>query len=118
MTKHHVLRALVQQGFAHALTDWPYASLLLPYAVADLGNDRYILLNRNYKPLGIDTKQRVDYQAPEYEFARIVAKPKGEFTDVGGQRFMWFYNDSTVPCAPNLLAEYAYRFHEFLELTA
>ena len=35
----------------------------LPYCIRHLGGDRYILLNRNYKPLGQTSLKNVDYDS-------------------------------------------------------
>lgn len=69
----------------------------LPYAVADLGNNTYILLNRNYKPVGFDGADRVAYLTPEFTYALFAGPVDLVFTDVNGQRFAWLYNDETAP---------------------
>ncbi len=47
----------------------------LPYCAVDLGDDEFLLLNRNYKPLGWPTegRSRVDYT--DYQFASLRVKP-------------------------------------------
>lgn len=45
----------------------------LPYCLGKLGDGRYVLLNREYKPLGWPTRRRgrVDYDDPMFESMRV-----------------------------------------------
>jgi hypothetical protein len=42
------------------------AQLHLPYLLQPIGGNSYIVLNRHYKPLGVENGRQVDYYAPEF----------------------------------------------------
>lgn len=91
-------------------------SVHLPYCVKKLEDGRYVVLNRDYKPLGFRTKEHVDYAAYPIAFkARgltktVAAKISWESSEDLDNIFL--YNDGCVPTtsAANMTA-YLERLH-------
>lgn len=73
----------------------------LPYCLQRLSDGRYILLNRLYKPLGISSKDWVDYETHPSAF-----RPKGINSAVAQKLSweespaldaLWLYKDGSKP---------------------
>jgi hypothetical protein len=58
-----------------------------------------VILNRYYKPLGIDTHDMVDYLPWSFEFARMgpSVAAKLSWRCAGDIDNIWLYNDGCVP---------------------
>lgn len=74
--------------------------IFMPYCIQRLKDGRYIVLNRDYKPLGIQTREWVDYETQP-------SAAKIEISKETAQRLSWegkdnldtifLYNDGCVP---------------------
>lgn len=77
-----------------------YRWVFMPYCIKRLKDGRYIVLNRDYKPLGIRTRDWVDYDShPTAAKIKITAATARKLswetkddTDV-----IYLYNDGSVP---------------------
>ncbi len=74
--------------------------VFLPYCIQQIADGRYVVLNRNYKPLGFRTRDWVDYG--DYAVPlRITAKQAEKLSYEGSPNtsFVCFYNDGCIPTA-------------------
>lgn len=78
-----------------------FRSIFLPYCLKKQDNGTYIVLNRNYKPLGFYTREHVEYSDFPISVKIKGINPKtasklsancGTNTDT-----IYLYNDGTVP---------------------
>ena len=82
-----------------ALTD--VRMVHLPYCLDRLPDGRYVILNREYKPLGFKTRDRVDYGA--YPIAvklkDLTEAKAAKLSHEGSENLdrIYLYNDATVP---------------------
>ncbi|MGA7124400.1 MAG: hypothetical protein WBY94_30135 [Polyangiaceae bacterium] len=78
-----------------------FRAVHLPYCLQRLDDGRYVVLNRDYKPLGFRTREHITYE--NYPIAvklagltkKLAAKLSCEGSDELAKIFL--YNDSTVP---------------------
>lgn len=78
-----------------------FRAIYLPYCIKKIENDNYVVLNRNYKPLGFQTNENLNYN--DYP---ITTKFKG-LTEKKAIELSWnnspdtdnifLYNDATNP---------------------
>lgn len=79
--------------------------IYLPYCLQQLGPDLWVVLNRQYKPLGISKKDWVDYALHAVKMKitpatikkvaeKVVVPKEGEFT---GKQALYLYGDGSVP---------------------
>lgn len=92
----------------------------IPYCLLQLQDGRYILLNRNYKPLGLITADWIEYEAHPTAFAL-------KLTPAQAQKLSWnqspdttrvyLYNDGTIPTdSPAKLQAYMGRLDQLMKL--
>lgn len=80
----------------------------LPYCMKPLPNGFIILLNRDYKPLGIKTEKTVNYCDPQfaYSWVEIGDINRSLMSDVKfAEPFFFFYNDESSPRYNNQKAQ-------------
>jgi hypothetical protein len=91
--------------------------VFLPYCIQQVEDGRYVVLNRNYKPLGFRSRERVDYN--DYAVPlRITAKQAAKMSWRGdsGTTMIFFYNDGCIPDSPARLRAYLERYAVFARL--
>ena len=79
--------------------------LALPYKVLEVRRSEFVLLNRKYKPLGLNTSEWVDYESPSIIYKMRLTDDdleKLSFEGIierteGGMRSVYLYNDSCPP---------------------
>lgn len=76
--------------------------LFLPYCLDRQADGRYAVLNRHYKPLGLDVEQFVDYAAHPGCVVRLdrmsaTRAAKMSFDASRNVERIFFYNDGCVP---------------------
>lgn len=78
-----------------------FRAIFLPYCLQKQSDGSYVVLNRNYKPLGFTTGEWVDYASYPIKAKMRGIKPKlAAKLSVSGKTDMdqiFLYNDSTVP---------------------
>ncbi len=75
-------------------------TFLFPYCLDRLADGRYIALNRNYKPLGIQTGEWVKYEEhPSAMPLKITAKDAEKLSWSGSDALdrIYLYSDGCVP---------------------
>lgn len=91
----------------------------LPYCLSELKDGQLIVLNRAYKPLGVRSREWVDYDSPEFNYAKVSAsqvdltplKARGGCS-VLGDYVHHFYDDS---CSPRYKNSYAIAYVALVE---
>jgi len=77
-----------------------FRRVFMPYCIQRLKDGRFIVLNRDYKPLGIQTRELVDYDthpsAAKIKITKAVAR-KLSWDDKENVDAIFFYNDGCVP---------------------
>lgn len=70
----------------------------MPYCLEEVSPDRYVVLNRGYKPLGIVTEKWVDYNlyAVQIKITANIAKSLSIHGDANTRK-IYLYDDATVP---------------------
>lgn len=74
----------------------------MPYCIQRLADGRYIILNRNYKPLGVQTSERVDYETHPSAVAISITPTRASKLDWDGREDtdrIYLYNDGCIPTA-------------------
>lgn len=74
----------------------------LPYCIARPEKGSYVILNRNYKPLGFTTHDFVDYDKYPIQVNYRISKIMAAKLSWDGKGFeeceaLWLYNDSCIP---------------------
>lgn len=92
----------------------------LPYCLQRLISGKYVVLNRQYKPIGFVTGERVEYEAYpialKLNITAEVATAMSWNGDAGVDR-IYFYNDGCVPTAsPEKMQAYLQRLAVFAQL--
>jgi hypothetical protein len=94
--------------------------VFLPYCLQRLADGRYIVLNRRYKPLGVQTREWVDYDThPSAARMKITAATarKLSWKSSDDVAVIHLYNDGCVPDAgADHLDAYAKRLAVFMKL--
>ena len=95
--------------------------IALPYCLHKLADGRYIVLNRRYKPLGIASRENVDYDAHP-SAARLhgltpALAAQLAWNGSADLEKIWLYRDATLPTASaEHWAAYAARLRRLAEL--
>lgn len=74
--------------------------IYLPYCIRRLADGRYIVLNRDYKPLGVQTRDWVDYEThPSAGRIAISATAARKMSWSGSEDLdsIMLYNDGCIP---------------------
>jgi hypothetical protein len=66
-----------------------YEYIYLPYCLQQVSEDRWVILNRKYKPVGMTTSDWVDYEAHAVPLKLTAARIA---------RLSWEGSDRYVPC--------------------
>ena len=78
-----------------------FRSVHLPYCLKKQSDGKYIVLNREYKPIGFKTRDRVDYEKYPIavKFKRFTAKTAATLSWSGSANVnsIFLYNDGCVP---------------------
>jgi len=92
----------------------------MPYCIQRLKDGRYIVLNRRYKPLGVQTRAWVDYETHPSAAAMKITKAQARtmsWKDSDDLDVIHLYNDGCVPTgSAEHLAAYAKRLDVFMNL--
>lgn len=123
MTQFNLVEPLVAHGLSLVKTQWSKSRLYLPYVALYHGHKpgvpgNAILLNRRYKPLGINQSTHVDYLDPQFDYCRFDA-PEDDEPDVkrveGFGWGLWFYSDESSPRNSDVyLNQYLLKLHKVL----
>ena len=80
---------------------YDFRSVHLPYCLKKQADGRYVVLNREYKPIGFQTREWVDYEKYPIavKFKRFTAKTAARLSWEGCSdlQTIFLYNDSGVP---------------------
>lgn len=92
--------------------------IFLPYCLQKQADGRYAVLNRNYKPLGLDTQEFVEYANYPclVQLKGMTSKraSKMSWEGSGNVDVIFFYNDGSVPTEGTAnWAAYASRLETF-----
>src|SRR5262245_28557152 len=96
--------------------------VFLPYCAQNLGGNTYVLIGRDYKPIGLPTREwsEWEYHPVLYEIDDLTPKAATEISwdrDPNTDR-IYFYIDRCAPwCGPKAFAAYEARLTKFLELS-
>ena len=81
------------------LTD--FRSVHLPHCLKRLPSGRYVILNRQYKPIGFQMREHVDYEAYPIaiQFKRLTAATVAKLSHNGkaDTDHIFLYSDSCIP---------------------
>ena len=76
-------------------------AIFLPYCIKKQEDGRYVVLNRNYKPLGFTTEEFVDYEKYPIAvtFKGLTANKAAKLSYRGGAELdtIYLYNDGCIP---------------------
>lgn len=93
--------------------------IYLPYCIDLMPDGRYVVLNRNYKPVGMNTNAWVDYADPHLVAIKGLGPATREKLSAPGSRLtaerVYLYNDG---CTPTDSAEAWSAYSERLRLLA
>lgn len=102
---------------------YDFRSIYLPYCLKRLSNGRYVVLNREYKPLGFNTHEHLNYE--DYPIAAkikgITKKLASEISIDGSSSLdeIFLYNDKTNPSSNSKnLKEYLKKIERLTKLKA
>lgn len=86
---------------------------LLPFALHKQPDGRYVVLNRNYKPIGFTETGRVEYAdfPVLYKFADLTADVARQLSYDGSPALdeIYLYSDGTEPTTPEQTSAYLRR---------
>ena len=73
--------------------------IYMPYCIKQIDGGKYVILNRNYKPLGMATRDWVEYEPHAIKFKRLTKKTAAALSYKASEdlEFIYFYNDGCVP---------------------
>jgi|SRR5689334_9443094 hypothetical protein len=78
-----------------------FRSVHLPYCIKKLESGEYVVLNREYKPLGFKTRDQVDYEAYPIavNFARLTPATAAKLSHNGKDdtNQIFLYDDGCIP---------------------
>lgn len=78
-------------------------AIFFPYCIQKQEDGSYVVLNRNYKPLGFTSREHVDYAdyPVAVRFKRMTEKKAAALSFEGSTDldFIYFYNDGCIPTA-------------------
>jgi hypothetical protein len=78
-----------------------FRAVHMPYCLKRLDDGRYVVLNRDYKPLGFRTRERVVYESfpIAVKFKGLTKKLAAKLSWDGSANLesIFLYNDATVP---------------------
>jgi hypothetical protein len=91
-----------------------FRSVHLPYCIKRLPNGNYVVLNRDYKPLGFRTSAHLEYEAYPIgvKFKRLTAATAAKLSWKGSTDTdaIFLYNDDSIPTvSPKNMQEYLER---------
>jgi len=96
-----------------------FRSVYLPYCIKKLESGQYVVLNREYKPLGFRTRDHVDYEAYPItvRFARLTPATAAKLSHSGkaDTNEIFLYDGG---CIPTKSAEYMRRYFERISILA
>lgn len=72
----------------------------MPYCIQRLQDGRYIILNRHYKPLGVQTDDWVEYETHPSAVAINITPARARALDWDGREdteCVYLYNDGCIP---------------------
>jgi hypothetical protein len=86
---------------------------LFPYCLSLQPDGSYVLLNRDYKPIGFQTREWVKYEAYpiQFKFTRKLSPATIRALSVDGKAVsgsIWLYSDGCIPFAGSKEATEAY----------
>lgn len=92
-----------------------FRSDFLPYCLDQIGKDTYVVLNREYKPLGLITHDFVRYEDYAVQIKGITALKASKLSARGSddRSRIYLYNDG---CKPESRAEHAKAYFKRLEI--
>ena len=98
-----------------------FRSVHLPYCIKKLENGHYVVLNREYKPLGFKTRERVDYEAYPItvKFKRLTPATAAKISFAGKPDTdnIFLYDDGCIPTAsPVYMRQYLERLAHLSKL--
>lgn len=81
-----------------------FRRLFLPYCLKRLADGSWVILNRQYKPLGVPGRGHVSYEAYSVKLkgltrARIAALSCNGLLEYESQGTIWLYSDGCLPDA-------------------
>jgi len=93
----------------------------LPYCLKKPEDGRYVVLNRDYKPLGFDTQDWLDYNAYPIplKFKNLTEEVASRISHKGSKErdMIFFYDDGCIPThAPEHMTAYLERLRVFAKL--
>lgn len=97
----------------------PLGRFLLPYCLQRVGEDQWLALNRNYKPLGHFGSEWVNYEGhPSVFKAKITAKQAAKISFCGDEDLerIYLYNDGSNPSDHANWPAYSQRLEALMEL--
>jgi hypothetical protein len=95
------------------------ARIALPYCVQRQADGSYILLNRNYKPLGFANREHVRYEdyPIRFRFRRLLSKTKNKIHEGTDHEQIYLYSDGTRPWSSKKnMKEYLQRLESLMSL--
>ncbi|MDZ8188995.1 MAG: hypothetical protein RMX96_29595 [Nostoc sp. ChiSLP02] len=100
-----------------ALND--FRSVFLPYCLEKQSDGRYVVLNREYKPVGFKTTEHIEYQdypiCVELKGIGSATVAKLSYNGDSNTDRIYLYNDG---CVPTESAEYMKNYLKRLEILA
>lgn len=96
-------------------------SVHLPYCIQRQSDGTYVVLNREYKPLGFKTRQHLDYAAypigMKLRGLRAATAAKISYKGSSDLSNIYLYNDGCIPTSsPTHMAAYLKRLAHFAKL--
>lgn len=77
-----------------------FRQIHMPYCLKRNVDGTYVVLNREYKPLGFDTKDYISYEdypiAIKYKISKVTAK-KLAYNHEESNHTIYLYNDGCIP---------------------
>lgn len=94
--------------------------VFLPYCLQRLADGRYVVLNRSYKPLGVQSSDFVDYESHPSAVALAITKAIAKKISVDGDDSLeriYLYRDRCIPSDSDAaLQAYSLRLKVLMQL--
>jgi len=87
------------------MSNYDFRHVYLPFCLQRLADGRYVVLNKDYKPLGFQTREKVEYEVYPIAatFLRLDSRTAAKLSFNGSQELeaIYLYDSNCVPTDSN-----------------